>query len=82
MPASNSSESNIYEYPAELLQNLIRYKSDDMLGELRKITGEDIEIELLRYEPGQGEPGGIPMPLLMPGITDGRHSSRLGIQIS
>jgi len=73
------------------------YKSDDMLAELRKITGEDFEIELLRYEPSPAEPdtglfdtlagilrdadpGGIPMPLLMPGITDGRHFSRLGIQ--
>ena len=73
------------------------FKSDDMLAELRNITGEDFEIELLRYEPGQAEPdtglfdtlagilrdadpGGIPMPLLMPGITDGRHFSRLGIQ--
>ena len=73
------------------------FKSDDMLAELRKVTGEDVEIELTRYEPGQGEPdtglfdtladilrdadpGGIPMPLLMPGITDGRHFSRLGIQ--
>ncbi len=73
------------------------FTSDDMLAELRKITGIDFEIELLRYEPGQAEPdtglfdtladilresdpGGIPMPLLMPGITDGRHFSRLGIQ--
>jgi len=73
------------------------YKSDNMLAELRKITGEDVEIELLRYEPGKGEPdtglfdilagilrdadpGGIPMPLLMPGITDGRHFALLGIQ--
>lgn len=73
------------------------FKSDDMFAELRKITGEDIEIELTRYEPGQTEPDtglfdtlagilrdadpdGIPMPLLMPGITDGRHFSRLGIQ--
>lgn len=26
------------------------------------------------------DPEGIPMPLLMPGVTDGRHFSRLGIQ--
>ncbi|RPH48812.1 MAG: M20/M25/M40 family metallo-hydrolase [Desulfobacteraceae bacterium] len=73
------------------------FKSDDMLAELRKIAGNDFEIELIRYEPQpcepdtglfdtladilrDADPGCIPMPLLMPGITDGRHFSRLGIQ--
>ncbi|MDQ1331315.1 MAG: hypothetical protein QG578_1583 [Thermodesulfobacteriota bacterium] len=73
------------------------FTSDDILSELRKITGDDFEIEMIRYEPRPGEPdtglfdmlagilkdadpAGIPMPLLMPGVTDGRHFSRLGIQ--
>jgi acetylornithine deacetylase/succinyl-diaminopimelate desuccinylase-like protein len=28
----------------------------------------------------ESDPGGIPMPLLMAGVTDGRHFARLGIQ--
>jgi acetylornithine deacetylase/succinyl-diaminopimelate desuccinylase-like protein len=28
----------------------------------------------------QADPGGHPVPLLMPGVTDARHLARLGIQ--
>jgi acetylornithine deacetylase/succinyl-diaminopimelate desuccinylase-like protein len=70
---------------------------DDLVRELRAVVGEDIEIEVLRHDPGQIEPdlglyptlgrilteadaGSVAMPLLMPGVTDGRFFSRLGIQ--
>lgn len=70
---------------------------DDLVRELRAVGGEDIEIEVLRHDPGQIEPdlslyptlgrilteadaGSVAMPLLMPGVTDGRFFSRLGIQ--
>ncbi|WP_200809357.1 hypothetical protein [Desulfococcus multivorans] len=28
----------------------------------------------------EADPNGTPVPLLLPGVTDGRHFSRLGIQ--
>jgi acetylornithine deacetylase/succinyl-diaminopimelate desuccinylase-like protein len=28
----------------------------------------------------EADPGGVPIPLLLPGVTDGRHFARLGIQ--
>ena len=73
------------------------YKPDDMIGELRQIIGEDVELEVVRHDPGPAEPdmglfdtladilaeadpGGVPVPLLLSGVTDGRFLSRLGIQ--
>ena len=32
------------------------YKPDDMIAELRKIIGPDVELEVLRYDPGPAEP--------------------------
>ena len=32
------------------------YSPDDMMAELRQIIGDDIELELVRYEPGPAEP--------------------------
>jgi len=73
------------------------YTPDDMIAELRQLLGAEVELEVIRYEPGPPEPNmglyevlchilreadpeGIPGPLIMPGVTDGRHFSRLGIQ--
>lgn len=73
------------------------FKPEDMLNELRLILGTDIELEVVRHDPGPAEPNmelfdtlagilreadpdGIPVPLLLSGVTDGRFFSRLGIQ--
>ena len=73
------------------------YKPEDMLSELRPIVGSDVELEVLRHDPGPAEPNmeifdtlagilreadpdGIPIPLLLSGVTDARFFSRLGIQ--
>jgi acetylornithine deacetylase/succinyl-diaminopimelate desuccinylase-like protein len=73
------------------------YTPDDMVAELRTLLGEEVELEVIRYEPGPPEadmglyptlvdilrnadPEGVPGPLLMSGVTDGRHFARLGIQ--
>lgn len=73
------------------------YQPDDMIAELRQIVGDDVELEVARYDPGpaapnmamfdtlanilrQADPDGIPVPLLLSGVTDGRFFSQLGIQ--
>jgi acetylornithine deacetylase/succinyl-diaminopimelate desuccinylase-like protein len=73
------------------------YQPDDMIRELRQIIDEDVELEVVRHDPGPSEPdmglfdtladilgevdpGGVPIPLLLSGVTDGRFFSRLGIQ--
>ncbi|NOZ72334.1 MAG: M20/M25/M40 family metallo-hydrolase [Chloroflexi bacterium] len=73
------------------------YQPDDMITELRQIIGDEVELEVLRYDPGpaapdmtmfdtladilrQADPEGIPIPLLLSGVTDARFFSRLGIQ--
>jgi acetylornithine deacetylase/succinyl-diaminopimelate desuccinylase-like protein len=73
------------------------FKPDGMMAELRRIVDEDVELELVRHDPGPAEPdmglfdmlagilreadpGAHPFPTLLPGVTDGRHFSRLGIQ--
>lgn len=73
------------------------YTADDMMKELRSLLGNEVELELVRYDEGRSEadmglydtlaailceadPEGIPVPLLMPAVTDGRFFSRLGIQ--
>ena len=73
------------------------FKPEDMLAELRPIVGVDVELEVVRHDPGPAEPDmglfdtlaeilraadpdGIPVPLLLSGVTDGRFFSRLGIQ--
>jgi acetylornithine deacetylase/succinyl-diaminopimelate desuccinylase-like protein len=70
---------------------------DDLIREVRGIVREEVEIEVLRHDPGPSEPdlggfetlarilreadpGATALPLLMPGVTDGRFFSRLGIQ--
>jgi acetylornithine deacetylase/succinyl-diaminopimelate desuccinylase-like protein len=73
------------------------YKPDDMIAELRQIVGDEVELEVMRYDLGPAEsdmglfdmltdtlrqldPEGVPVPLLLSGVTDGRFFSRLGIQ--
>jgi acetylornithine deacetylase/succinyl-diaminopimelate desuccinylase-like protein len=73
------------------------FKPDDLFRELRAIVGEDVEFDVVRYDPGPAEPDmtlfdtlggilkeadpqGVPVPLLLSGVTDGRFFSRLGIQ--
>jgi len=73
------------------------YRPENMESELRQIIGDDVVLEVIRYEPGptepnmdlfdtlatvlrEADPGGIPVPLLLSGFTDGRFFSRLGIQ--
>ena len=71
---------------------------DDLLRELRALTPTgDVELEVVRTEPGppepdfglfdllagvltESDPGGTPVPMVLPAITDARHFGRLGIQ--
>jgi acetylornithine deacetylase/succinyl-diaminopimelate desuccinylase-like protein len=70
---------------------------EDVFAELRSHAGVEIDFEIIRHDPQQGEPdlamfetlagvlgeldpSGKPIPLLLPGVTDGRFFSRLGIQ--
>jgi acetylornithine deacetylase/succinyl-diaminopimelate desuccinylase-like protein len=73
------------------------YGPTDMMDELRRIVGDEVELELIRHDAGPAEPDmglfdtlagilreadpdGIPVPMLMSGVTDARFFSRLGIQ--
>ncbi len=73
------------------------YTPEDMLAELRQIIGDEVELEIIRYEQGravadmglfdtlagvlrEADPGSVPIPFLMPVVTDGRFFSQLGIQ--
>lgn len=73
------------------------FKPSHMIAELRKLIGNEIELELVRHDPGPSEldmgffdtlagilseadPGAVPFPTLIPGVTDGRFFSLLGIQ--
>jgi acetylornithine deacetylase/succinyl-diaminopimelate desuccinylase-like protein len=70
---------------------------DDLIAELAAIVGDDVELELIRHDPGppkadlglfdtlaatlrELDPEGIPVPLLLVGVTDARHFAPLGIQ--
>jgi acetylornithine deacetylase/succinyl-diaminopimelate desuccinylase-like protein len=73
------------------------FKPDDMIAELRKLLGDEIEFKVVRHDPSPAEPdmgffdtlagilreadpGAVPIPMFMPGVTDGRFFSMLGIQ--
>jgi len=73
------------------------YSPDDMMAELRKVVGDEVELELVRHDPcpaepdmglfdtltgvlREADPSGVPLPILMSGVTDGRFFSQLGIQ--
>jgi acetylornithine deacetylase/succinyl-diaminopimelate desuccinylase-like protein len=70
---------------------------EDMMRELRAIVGNDVQLDLIQFDPGPSEPDmslfnkladilkeadpeGIPIPLILSGVTDGRFFSQLGIQ--
>ena len=73
------------------------FSPDDMIKEMRQIIGDEVELEIVLYEPGPAEPDmglfdelagilkdadpeAIPIPLLLPAVSDARIFSRLGIQ--
>ncbi|HEV2814602.1 MAG TPA: M20/M25/M40 family metallo-hydrolase [Solirubrobacteraceae bacterium] len=73
------------------------FSPDDMLRELRALVGDDVELEVGRFEAAPAEadyglfdllggvlrerdPTGTPVPMLLPGVSDGRIFSKLGIQ--
>ena len=73
------------------------YYPENVLMELKDITGNDAAFEVVEYSHGpdnidmglfnkleeiikEQEPEGIPIPLMIPGVTDARYFSRLGIQ--
>lgn len=73
------------------------FQPADMIRELRQTLGSDVELEVIRHDPGPpapdmgwfetlasilraADPGGVPIPMLLSGVTDGRFFSRLGIQ--
>jgi acetylornithine deacetylase/succinyl-diaminopimelate desuccinylase-like protein len=73
------------------------FTPQDLIAELKAIVGNEVEFEVLSYDPGpsdvdlglfdtlaeilvDADPEGIPVPILMNGITDGRFFSKLGIQ--
>jgi acetylornithine deacetylase/succinyl-diaminopimelate desuccinylase-like protein len=73
------------------------FTPDDLIRELDELVGDDVELELVKHDPGPPEPdlsfyeplaqilreldpGGVPVPMLQPGVTDARFLSRAGIQ--
>ena len=72
------------------------YTADDMVSELRALVGDEVELTVVKHEPGppepdmglfdtladilrEADPGSTPGPLVLAGVTDARHFSRLGI---
>ncbi|MFC7072754.1 M20/M25/M40 family metallo-hydrolase [Halovenus rubra] len=71
-------------------------KPEDVIQELRGLTNSDPEFEVVRFDPGppaadlemfeefgeilEAETGGVSIPLLMAGATDGRHLAQVGVQ--
>jgi acetylornithine deacetylase/succinyl-diaminopimelate desuccinylase-like protein len=73
------------------------YKPEQLLAELRKLTTQEVDFDVVRYDPGpeqvdmglfemladilrEADPSGIPLPMVLSGVTDGRYFSKLGIQ--
>ena len=73
------------------------YSPENLISELVAISGGELELEVIRHDPGPSEPDmalfetlkdilrsvdsdGEPVPILLPGATDARFFSRLGIQ--
>jgi acetylornithine deacetylase/succinyl-diaminopimelate desuccinylase-like protein len=73
------------------------YSPDAVIAELHALIGDDIELEVIEYDPGaagadmglfpvlsdilrESDPSGVPIPYLLPAVTDGRFFSRLKIQ--
>lgn len=70
---------------------------ETMIRELQNIVGDDVQLDIVQFEPGPAEPDmsmfntlagilkeadpdGMPIPLLLSGVTDGRFFTQLGIQ--
>lgn len=70
---------------------------EDMLRELRAILEDDVQLDVIQFDPGPAEPDmslfdslagvlkeadpeGVPVPLLLSGVTDGRFFAQIGIQ--
>ena len=86
------------EVTVELVTSILPgFSPDDLIAELRKIIGEEAELEVYNYEAGkaepdmslynlladilrEGDPGGVPCPLMGPSPSDARHFAQLGIQ--
>ena len=61
--------------------------TEDMIKDLRKIIGDQVELEIVKYEPEpdmglfgelagilqDADPGAIPMPLLLPAVSGCAH---------
>jgi len=73
------------------------YGPDSLCEELRALARVEMELEVLRHDPGPAspdmtlyetlagilrelDPTGLPVPLLLPAVSDGRFFARLGIQ--
>ncbi|PKB82998.1 MAG: hypothetical protein BZY88_03330 [SAR202 cluster bacterium Io17-Chloro-G9] len=73
------------------------YRPCDLIAEIKRCIGEDIDLEVVHHDPGppapdmgmfdtlagiirEADPRGTPVPMLLPGATDGRFLARLGIQ--
>ncbi|MDK8182488.1 M20/M25/M40 family metallo-hydrolase [Paenibacillus sp. UMB4589-SE434] len=73
------------------------FKPEQLISELHNIIGQDIELEVIKYDPGaslpdmglfpllsrllkDADPAAHPVPMLLPGGTDGRFFAQLGIQ--
>jgi acetylornithine deacetylase/succinyl-diaminopimelate desuccinylase-like protein len=74
------------------------FEPEDAFRELRRLVDVDVELEVLRHDPGPSptpdmtlfpvlgavlrelDPAALPVPLLLPGVSDARFFARLGIQ--
>ena len=94
-----SSKTNVIpsELTVELDGRLLPgLTADDMVSELGTLLGDEVELTIMRHEPGppepdmglfetladilrEADPGSTPGPLVLAGVTDARHFSRLGI---
>ena len=70
---------------------------EDLISELKKVVGDEVDLEVVHHHPGPSEPDmglfstladilrqadhqAVPVPMLLPGATDGRFLAKLGIQ--
>jgi acetylornithine deacetylase/succinyl-diaminopimelate desuccinylase-like protein len=73
------------------------FEPEQLFAELRALSGVELELEVIRYDPVAAapdlelfgtladtlrelDPRARPVPMLLPGATDGRFFARLGIQ--
>ena len=97
MATTGRGNGQLRRHRIQVLELLPGFTRQAMLDELRAVVGDDVELEMTYFDPGQAEadlslyetlaqilrendPEGIPIPYMMPAVTDGRHFARLGIQ--